>query len=140
MGPVVRRLLPVLVVSLAACESPLAPSNPKLAFEGQVVFGFPTLPTVASAEAGGILVTGALKTPTTGYLLQGVVKTTGARSLRLDVDAYLSGDPLPFQTQNYYRAHLQNLAAGSYDVMVVHVFHYTLVETDTVYRATVRVQ
>ncbi len=140
MGSIIRRLLPALIVVLAACDSPLAPSNPKLSFEGQVVFGFPTLPITAAPEAGGILVTGALKTRTTGYVLQGGLQSTGVRSLRLEVEALLSGDSLPFLTQNYYRAHLQNLGAGTYTVMVVHVFHYAVVETDTVYRATVRVR
>jgi hypothetical protein len=134
-----RHLLLLPFFLLAGCETPTDVSTPTLEFAGQVIFGFPTLPTVASPEAGGILVTGELRTPTLGYSLRGVISSEGSRALRLEVEAYLIEEPLPFASQHYYRAHLKNLARGSYDLTVVHTFLYSQVVNDTAFRGTVRV-
>ena len=131
-------LLPFFL--LAGCGTPTAPSPPSLVFEEQLIFGFPTIPTVVSPETGGILVTGELRTPTLGFLLRGALVSEGSRTLRLEVDADLINNPLPFLAQNYYRAHLKNLSRGRYDLTVVHTFHYAQVVTDTVFRGSIRVQ
>jgi hypothetical protein len=125
---------------LAGCETPTEPSAPTLEFAGQVIFGFPTIPTVVSAETGGILVSGELRTPTLGYSIRGVLSSEGSRALRLEVEAYLIEEPLPFVSQHYYRAHLKNLARGSYDLTVVRTFLYAQVVSDTVFRGSIRVQ
>lgn len=135
-----RYLLLTPLFVLAACESPTTPSNPTLDFAGTLIFGFPTLPTVALPEDGGILVTGELRTPTLGYQLRGAVVSDGGRALRLEVDAYLTEEPLPFTAQHYYRAHLKNLARGTYDLTVVHTFLYAQIVTDTVFHGPIRVQ
>jgi hypothetical protein len=131
-------LLPLFL--LAGCGAATEPSPPSLEFDGQLIFGFPTLPTVATAETGGILVTGALQTPTLGYSLRGVLSSEGSRVLRLEVDAYLIEEPLPFAAQHYYRAHLKNLVRGSYDLIVVHTFLYSQVVNQTVFHGAIRVQ
>lgn len=134
-------LVAPLVLLAAGCgSSPTEPSTPTLEFAGQVIFGFPTIPTVAAPESGGILVTGQLVTPTLGYTLRGALVSEGSRALRLEVDAYLSDEPLPFSAQNYYRAHLRGLARGTYALKVVHTFLFAQVVTDTVFRGTIKVQ
>jgi len=130
----------VPLLLLVACRTPTEPSPPSLAFDGQLIFGFPTLPTVATAESGGILVTGELRTPTLGYEIRGVLSSEGSRQLRLEVDAYLIEEPLPFAAQHYYRAHLKGLARGSYELTVVHTFLFAQIVTDTAFRGAIRVQ
>jgi hypothetical protein len=136
------RRIPILLSLFAfvGCESATAPSSPTLDFDGSLIFGFPTIPTVVSPESGGILVTGELRTPTPGYSIRGVLSADGSRGLRLEVDAYLIEEPLPFPSQHYYRAHLKNLARGNYDLTVVHTFLYAEVVSDTVFRGSIRVQ
>lgn len=125
---------------LAGCETPTEEGPPTLVFDAQIIFGFGSVPTVVQAETGGIVVAGELRTPTLGYSLWAALTSEGGHALRLEVEAYLSDPPIRFVAQNYYRAHVKNLARGSYDLTVVHTFLYTQIVTDTVFRGTIRVQ
>lgn len=115
-----RPALLALLGAALACGSPTEPSEPSFDFESGVVFGIPTLPTVAKPEPGGILVTGVFQTPTTGYDLSGVLSIPALRSLRIDIDAHGTDFVFPFPTQNYYRARIRDLASGDYDLSVYH--------------------
>jgi len=109
-----------LLGAAIACSSPTEPSEPSMEFEAGVVFGIPTLPTMAKLEQGGILVTGVFQTPTTGYDLSGALSLPGLRALRIDVDAHGTDPAFPFPTQNYYRARIRDLTSGDYDLSVYH--------------------
>ena len=133
-----RRLSIVLL--LAACGSPTEPNPATLQFENGVVFGIPTLPTTAVGGTGSILVTGVIQTPTGGYSLFGELQKGTGNALTLQIDVYLTGPGFNFLTQNYYRAQLQSLGSGDYDLSVIHVLHDPApLRRVLVYRQTVRV-
>jgi hypothetical protein len=117
-----RRLSLVLLV-LAACGSPTEPNFPTLVFENGVVFGIPTLPITAVGGTGSIVVSGVIQTDGGGYSLFADLHPGPSNLLTLQVDVYLTGPGFHFLTQNFYRARLQSLAPGDYDLSVIHVLH-----------------
>lgn len=117
------RIAGVFVLFLAACGSPTAPNRPTIEMESGVVFGIPTLATEARVEAGNLIVTGVLQTPSTGYTLLATVTLTGTSTLVLEIHAYDNAPGVPFTAQNYYRATVRSLSPGDYDLSVVHVHH-----------------
>jgi len=126
-----RRVAVALFLTLAACEPPTAPGPPSLKFEGLIIFGLPTLPTVAVAEKHGIKVTGVIPTPTSGYTLFGELKEINGQVMTLAINAWDDHSGLPFRVQNYYEGHIGNLRRGTYDLQVVHVVH-SLATADSV--------
>ena len=129
-----------LVLLLAACGSPTEPNHPRLKFENGVVFGIPTLPITAVGGSGSILVSGVIQTATGGFSLFADLHAGAGNALTLQVDVYLTGPGLNFLTQNFYRAELQSLLPGDYDLSVIHVLHDpSPLRRERVYHQTVRV-
>lgn len=112
-----------LLLLLAACGSPTAPTRPTIELDSGVVFGIPTLPTTVRVEAGAVIVTGVLQTPGTGFTLLGNVALTGISTVVLEIHAYDNAPGAPFQSQNYYRATVRNLTPGDYELSVIHIHH-----------------
>lgn len=135
-----RRFVFALLGVALACSSPIEPSVPTLEFEVGIVFGIPTLPTTAMPESSGLLVTGVMQTPTTGYTLFGTLAVTGPRALRIDIDAFETVPGFFVTTQNFFRARVRNLPAGDLEVEVYHTNHATPEAVPVrVYRQTVRI-
>jgi hypothetical protein len=136
----VRRLAALLSLAALACGGMItAPSQPQLVFQSQIIFGFPTIPIVAAPHKGGVLVTGAVITPKTSYVLAGDVRAPSTRAVVLEITVSDTGQGYQFNTQNYYRADVQALGPGSYDLSVVYIYATPPLRSDVVHRETVLV-
>lgn len=113
----------VLLAATAACGSTTGPSDVEVEFKSEIVFGIPTLPTAARMQSGALVITGVVQTPGTGYNLLGEFTRLPGRRLQLEVHAYDNAPGVPFTSQMYYRAIIRNLAAGPYDLLVLHNHH-----------------
>ncbi|HEV8357801.1 MAG TPA: hypothetical protein VGQ17_13695 [Gemmatimonadales bacterium] len=101
--------------------------------------GLPTIATAARPHTGGMLVTGAVSTPTTSYVLSGTVRTVRSHSLELEITAADSGGGLPFIVQNYYQADLSALGPGAYELSVIHTVTSPPAHREEVYHRIVQV-
>ena len=134
------RLVPLLTLGALACGGlATEPSQPGLVFQSQIIFGFPTLPIVTSPHKGGFLVTGAVVTPKTSFVLAGDVRAPSARAVVLEITVSDTGQGYQFSTQNYYRADIQALGPGAYDFSVVYIYATPPLRSDVVHRETVLV-
>ena len=133
--------LPALfsLAALACGGMVTAPSQPDLVFQSQIIFGFPTLPIVAAPHKGGVLVTGAVLTPKTSYVPTGDVRAPSGRAVVLEITVSDTGQGYQFNTQNYYRADVQALGPGSYDLSVVYIYATPPLRSELVHRETVLV-
>ena len=133
-----RWSLPALLL-LAACGSPTEPSDVRFAFFTKVVFGLPTLATIATPGAGSIEVEGVLLAPHTAYELSGDANPALGR-LDVAITARKAGPGLPYPTQNYYAVTLSSLRRGSYALRVLHVIERERMDTTVVFNQTVTVR
>jgi hypothetical protein len=133
-----RWSLPALLL-LGACSSPTEPSDVRLAFFTKVVFGLPTLATIATPGAGTIEVEGVLLAPHTSYDLSGDA-TPAVGRLDVAITARKAGTGLPYPTQNYYAVTLSSLRRGDYAVRVMHVVEREQMDTTVVFNKTVTVR
>jgi hypothetical protein len=134
------RLTALLSLAAVACGGMVtAPSQPDLVFQSQIIFGFPTLPIVAAPHQGGVLVTGAVITPKTSFVLTGDVRAPSERAVVLEITVSDTGQGFQFNTQNYYRADVRALGPGAYDLSVVYIYATPPLRSDLVHRETVLV-
>ena len=133
-----RWSLPGLLL-LVGCSSPTEPNEVRLAFFTRVVFGLPTLATIATPGDRAIEVEGVLLAPHTAYELSANATPEIGR-LDVAITARKSGTGQPFPTQNYYAATLSSLRRGAYALRVLHVIEREQMDTTVVYNQTVTVR
>ena len=134
------RLPALLALGALACGGlATEPSQPGLVFQSQIIFGFPTIPISTAPHKGGFLVTGAVITPKTSYVLAGDVRAPAGRAVLLEITVSDTGQGYQFTTQNYYRADVNALGPGAYDLSVVYVYATPPLRSEVVHRETVQV-
>lgn len=125
--------------SVAACGGPTEPGAEVFRFSTQAVFGFPRLDPSISVVDGKVQVTGLMITPTTGYSVLGELTRPQPRQLVVTVTGTNTSQGLNFPGQTYYSGTVSNLAAGDYDVVLIHILSREARDSSLQLRRTVSV-